>query len=159
MSNNSELFIAFLNTVESRYQDFVTETDNFLMNNNCKYNIKSAKNGFIVSYILNSTKKTIATFVFRKTGLKLRIYPQHINQYADFLNTLPDKMKKEIKKASVCKRLINPDECNSRCVMGYDFFMDNNHYQKCRYMAFMHTLTEENNPYIRSFLEHEINAL
>ena len=29
-------------------------------------------------------------------------------------------MKKEITKASVCKRLINPNDCNPKCAMGYD---------------------------------------
>lgn len=65
-------------------------------------------------------------------------------------------MKNEIKKASVCKRLINPADCNPKCVMGYDFLMDNERFQKCRYMAFFPTLSEENNPYIKSFLQHEI---
>lgn len=150
----NEKFNVFLDTVDSRYQKFVVEINDYLTQNDCKCEIKTAKSGFVVSYILS--KRTIATFVSRKTGMKLRIYPKHIGQYADFLNTLPDKMKKEIKKASVCKRLINPDECNPKCVMGYDFLMDNEHYQKCRYMAFFHTLNEENNPYIKSFLQHEI---
>ncbi|WP_339320293.1 hypothetical protein [Paenibacillus sp. FSL R10-2734] len=90
--------------------------------------------------------------------MKLRIYPEHISQYTEFLCALPNEIKKEIKKSSVCKRLINSNDCNPKCVMGYDFFMDNEHYQKCRYMAFMPTLSEESNQYIKSFLEHEINA-
>lgn len=73
-----------------------------------------------------------------------------------FLDTLPAKMKKEIIKASVCKRLINPDDCNPKCVMGYDFIMDEERYQKCRYMAFMLTITEESAPYIQKFLENEL---
>ena len=42
-------------------------------------------------------------------GRKLRIYPKHIQECQSFLDTLPEMVKKEIKKASVCKRLINPD--------------------------------------------------
>jgi len=156
MDTSDEKFGEFLEMVDERYKDFVIELNNYLLQNNCKCVIKPAKNGFTVSYILNSTKKTLATFVFRKTGIKLRIYPEHIKQYQEFLNTLPDKMKKEIKKASVCKRLIDPDACNPKCVMGYDFFMDNEHYQKCRYMAFMPSVSEENNIYIKDFLEKEL---
>ena len=74
----------------------------------------------------------------------------------DFLDTLPAGMKKEIAKASVCKRLINPEDCNPKCVMGYDFIMDKEHYQKCRYMAFMPTITEESTPYIIKLLEKEV---
>ena len=94
----------------------------------------------------------------RKTGMKLRIYPEHIREYQCFLDTLPEKVKKEIKKASVCKRLINPDDCNPKCVMGYTFALDGEQYQKCRYMAFQPTLSEENNPYIKQFLEKELRA-
>lgn len=158
MDEVNEKFADFLETVDNRYRNFVINMNDFLVQSNCKCEIKSAKSGFTVSYILYSNKRTLATFVFRKTGIKLRIYPEHLHQYADFLNTLPDKMKKEIQKASVCKRLINPDDCNPKCAMGYDFFIDGEHYQKCRYMAFMPTLTDENNPYIKAFLEKELNS-
>ena len=67
-------------------------------------------------------------------------------------------IKKEIKKASVCKRLVNPDDCNPKCVMGYTFMLDGERYQKCRYMAFQPALSEENNPYIMEFLEKELRA-
>ena len=90
--------------------------------------------------------------------MKLRIYPEHIQRYQNFLDTLPEKAKKEIMKASVCKRLVNPDDCNPTCVMGYTFALDGVQYQKCRYMAFQLTLSEENNPYIKQFLEEELRA-
>ena len=83
-----------------------------------------------MSYVLNSSKRTLATFVSRKTEMKLRIYPKYIQEYQSFLDTLPEKVKKEIKKASVCKRLINPDDCNPKCVMGYTFVLDGEQYQK-----------------------------
>lgn len=153
----SAQFNEFLNTVDSRYQLFVTKINDLLMLNKCKCNIKPAKNGFLVSYLLN--KKTVASFVARKSGMKLRIYPKSIVKHEDFLNSLPAKMKKEIKKASVCKRLIDPEACNPKCVMGYDFMMDNEHFQKCRYMAFTFTLSEESNPYIKTFLEQVISSI
>jgi hypothetical protein len=96
--------------------------------------------------------------VFRKTGIKMRIYTEHIALFQGFLDTLPEKMKTEIKKSSVCKRLINPDECNPKCVMGYSFMMDGEAFQKCRHMAFMLTLNEESFPFIKGFLEREINS-
>jgi hypothetical protein len=73
-----------------------------------------------------------------------------------FLDTLPAEMKKEISKASICKHLVNPDDCNPKCVMGYDFIMDKVRYQKCRYSAFMLTITEESISYIKKFLQNEI---
>lgn len=152
-------FNLFLKTAPEYFRDFILEINDYLTGEYCKCDIKSAKSGCVVSYIFCSTKRTLATFVFRKSGLKLRIYPEHIAKYQDFLDSLPGKMKGEIRKASVCKRLINPDDCNPRCVMGYRFSMDNEEYKKCRYMAFMPTLSEENNPYIKQFLENELSEL
>lgn len=153
-----DIFKSFLDTVDGRFQGFVIEINDYLITNNCTRSIKSAKSGYIVSYLLDDTKRTLATFVFRKTGAKLRIYPEHISQYESFLDTLPEKMINEIKKSSVCKRLLNPDDCNPKCVMGYSFHIYNQDFQKCRYMAFMPTLSEENNPFIKQFLEKEICA-
>jgi len=99
----NEQFSEFISTVDDRYKKFVIEINRYFIDNNCQCEIKTAKSGFVVSYISNKIKRTIATFVSRKTGMKLRIYPEHLGQYESFLNTLPDKMKKEIKKASVCK--------------------------------------------------------
>ncbi len=136
-------------------RNFVENINDFLLDHNCKREIKTAKSGFTVSYLFPNAKKTLATFVCRKTGIKIRIFPQRLNEYMDFLDALPAGMKKEIAKASVCKRLINPEDCNPKCVMGYDFIMDKEHYQKCRYMAFMLTITEESTPYIIKLLEKE----
>ena len=137
-------------------RDFIEDINNFLLENNCKRRIKAAKSSPTVSYLLQDSKKTLATFVCRKTGIKIRIFPQHLNEYMGFLDTLPAKMKKEIAKASVCKRLVNPNDCNPKCVMGYDFIMDKERYQKCRYMAFMPSITEESTPYIKRFLQNEL---
>lgn len=153
-----EKFDLFLESVDSINQDFVKELNEYLTLNDCKCEIKSAKSGFVVSYVFCDTKKTLATFVTRKSGIKLRIYAEHVAEYPEFLNGLPEKMKKEIRKASVCKRLINPNDCNSRCTMGYTFCLDGESFQKCRYMAFMPTLNEDNNTYIRQFLENELSA-
>lgn len=136
-------------------RNFVENINDFLLDHNCKREIKTAKSGFTVSYLFPNAKKTLATFVCRKTGIKIRIFPQRLNEYMDFLDALPAGIKKEIAKASVCKRLINPEDCNPKCVMGYDFIMDKEHYQKCRYMAFMLTITEESTPYIIKLFEKE----
>ena len=155
----NEKFNIFMETVDERFRSFVRQINEYLTENGCKCEIKSQKSGYVVSYVSNSSKRTLATFVPRKTGMKLRIYPEHIQEYQSFLDTLPEKLKREIKKASVCKRLINPDDCNPKCVMGFTFTLDGEPYQKCRYMAFLPALSEENNPYIRQFLEKELQAI
>lgn len=154
----NENFDMFMETVDENFRDFVKQIDKYLTENDCTCDIKLQKSGYVVSYVLNGSKKTLATFVSRKSGMKLRIYPEHLYKYQSFLDTLPEKVKKEIKKASACKRLINPNDCNPKCVMGYTFTLDGESYQKCRYMAFQPSLSEENNPYIRQFLEKELQA-
>lgn len=151
-------FSKFMETVDGRFCSFVKQIDEYLTAMGCKCGIKLQKSGYVVSYMLSGSKRTLATFVSRKTGMRLRIYPEHIQEYQDFLDTLPEKMKKEIKKASPCKRLINPDDCNPKCVTGYTFELDGERYQKCRYMAFQPALSEENNPCIKQFLEKELLA-
>ena len=153
-----ENFTMFMETVDGRFRSFVNQINEYLTGNGCKCDIKLQKSGYIVSYVLNGSKRTLATFVSRKTGMKLRIYPEHIGEYQSFLDALPEKAKKEIRKASDCKRLINPDDCNPKCKMGYTFVLDGKWYQKCRYMAFQPALSEENNPYIKQFLEKELQA-
>lgn len=111
----------FMGTVDECFRDFVSQIHDYLLAQGCNCEIKTAKSGYVVSYTLGTAKRTLATFVSRKTGMKLRIFPEHIHEYQNFLNGLPEKMKKDIKKASVCKRLINPDDCNPKCVMGYTF--------------------------------------
>ena len=153
-----EKFNLFIKTVDERFRSFVSQIHGYLMERGCKPGIKLQKSGYVVSYVLTSNKRTLAAFVPRKTGMKLRIYPEHIGEYQSFLDTLPEKAKKEIKKASVCKRLINPDDCNPKCAMGYTFALDGEQYQKCRYMAFQLTLSEENDLHIKLFLEKELQA-
>ena len=152
-----EKFNLFMETVDGWFRNFVNQINEYLTEKGCKCDIETAKSGYVVYYVLSS-KSTLATFISRKTGMKLRIYPEYIREYQEFLNTLPEKMKKEIKKASICKRLVNPDDCNPKCVMGYTFEMDGEQYKKCRYMAFQLTLSEENNPYIKEFLENELSV-
>ena len=152
-----ERFNLFMETVDERFHRFVNQINEYLTENGCKCDIKLQKSGYVVSYVLSS-RRTLATFVSRKTGMKLRIYPEHIQEYESFLDTLPEKVKKEIRIASVCKRLVNPGDCNPKCVAGYTFILDGEQYRKCRYMAFQPALSVENNPYIKQFLEKELQA-
>ncbi|WP_246552271.1 hypothetical protein [Vallitalea pronyensis] len=158
MSKQDDLMVDFLDTVDKQYKDFVQQVHEFLLQNRCRYNIKSAKSGYTASYVNQQNKRTIATFITRKSGMKLRLFPEHILQYQACLNTLPDNMKKDIKKASVCKRLVDPNACNPRCIKGYEFMMDNEVYQKCRYSAFQHAICDENNGFMMTLLEKEIEA-
>lgn len=156
MGNQKLGFEDFITAVDSGSIAFVNELHRDFIEYGCKIEVKEAKSGYVVSYTYN--KKTIANYVFRKSGLMIRIYANHINQYIDFLNTLPDEMVKKIKTAPICKRLVSPDDCNSKCAMGYDFMLNGEHYQKCRNNAFMFLVCEDNNTFIKTFLKNELQA-
>lgn len=149
-------FNDFIATVPAENQDFVKELHDRLMEHGCKIEIKTAKSGYMVSYIYN--KKTVANYVFRRKGMLVRIYGVHVNEYEEVLETLPDEMARSIQKAPICKRMADPNACNPRCSMGYDFWMKGEHYQKCRSSAFMFLACPENNPFIRTLLLNEVKA-
>lgn len=144
----------FLQSVEESSRDFVAELHELLSESGCKCDIKEAKSGFVVSYVKN--KKTLMNYVRRKTGTKSRIYAANIGSYQELLDTLPPKMKSDIAKAPPCKRLLDSTACNPKCSMGYTFTMDGEEYKKCRNNAFMFALSEENNGFIKEFLEREL---
>lgn len=149
-------FEEFIAAVDAKDREFVTELHNEFMAHGCKINVKEARSGYMVSYTLD--KKTVANFVFRKSGLIARIYANHINGYMEFLETLPDDMAAKIQAAPVCKRLVDPNDCNPKCATGYDFSLRGERLQKCRVNAFMFPLCEQNNAFIKEFVCNELKA-
>lgn len=150
-------FALFLETVTDSERGFVSELNAFLTENGCELKIKSAKSGFVVSYLRPDDKKTLLNLVMRKSGIQARIYAVHAGEYGDFLDTLPKKVKEKTKKASDCKKL-NGTGCDPKCPGGYEFAMDGAVYQKCRSNAFMIPLSAENDPFIKEFLERELKC-
>lgn len=149
-------FDEFIASVSDENQEFVKELHNTLMELGCKIEIKSAKSGYMVSYLYN--KKTIANYVFRKKGMLVRIYGVHVNEYQKMLETLPDDLIRSIQAAPICKRLVDPNACNPKCARGYEFWLRGEHYQKCRNSAFMFLVCPQNNPFIRSLILNEVKA-
>jgi len=148
-------FNDFLQLVPRGLQSFVINLNEYLIDKGCKVSIAVAKNGYVTSYTSPATKKTLLNYVFRKTGMKMRIYAANVAKYQDFLNDLPTDVKENIAKALDCKKL-NGGTCSPTCPAGYAFFMDGAEYRKCRSMAFMPTLNEKNCPFISRFIELEL---
>lgn len=155
MSKEMQLF---LETVNPQQHSFVIEIHDYLVEHGCKQIIKEAKSGYVVSYVACNTKHTVATFVMRKSGLMIRIFADHIQTYQNIVESFPQKLKEKIKKASDCKRLLNPEDCNPKCKQGYTFDILQQQVQKCRFMAFMFNLSEENNPFIKQLLVNELSS-
>lgn len=154
-------FKDFLMSVPVKEQGFVLEMQELFSSYGCLCDISTTKQGYLVSYYkMNGKKKTtVANYVFRKTGVKIRIYASNIQKYQEVLNLLPDKVKSEIMKSGDCKRLYDATACNSNCKMGFSFVMDGIQYKKCRNMAFMPTLCDENDDYIRIIVENELKLM
>lgn len=149
-------FEDFIAAVDGNCTAFVQALHGDFMEYGCKLEVKSTKSGFLVSYLLD--KKSVANFVFRKKGLLIRIYANQVGGYMAFLETLPDAMVKAIQDAPVCKRLLDPEACNPKCAMGYDFLLRGERHQKCRSSAFMFLVCGENAPFIRTFIQNELQA-
>ncbi|MCL2578041.1 MAG: hypothetical protein FWE27_08330 [Defluviitaleaceae bacterium] len=154
MAQEKITFEQFFEAVEASNQPFVQDLHNYLLENGCKVTFEEKKSGFLASYKHGKPPKAVLNFVFRKHGMLTRIYGERISGYPDFLNTLPKEMVQSIESAGICKRLVH-STCSPKCI-GYDFKIGNEHFQKCRYNCFEFLITDENNPHIKSFVEHEI---
>ncbi|MBS7008679.1 hypothetical protein [Anaerostipes sp.] len=154
--NQKAEFKDFLAAAAEENQEFVKELHDKLMELGCKIDIKSARSGYVVSYSLD--KKTVLNYVFRKKGMLARIYGVHVNQYTEVFDTFPDEMIQAVLAAPPCKRMIDPDACNPKCSMGYDFWLKSEHCQKCRSSAFMFLVCPENQSHIQSLILREVKA-
>jgi hypothetical protein len=147
-------FEQFIEAVDTDNKPFVQDLHSYLMDNGCKATFEEKKSGYLASYKYGKPQRAVANLLFRKAGMLTRIYGERIGNYPDFLNTLPGVMVESIKDASICKKLVL-NECSPKCG-GYDFSIGSEHFQKCRYSCFEFIMTSESNPYIKSFVEHEL---
>lgn len=138
-----EMFLHFLQDIPSEYHSFVLELDEFLIARGSKRTIKAAKSGFVTSYSSPTSGRALLNYVFRKSGVKMRIYAEHIGEHPEVLDSLPDNMKSDIRKAGDCKKRTGLT-CTPTCTAGYTFVMDGQEYRKCKNMAFFHSLTAGN---------------
>lgn len=154
--SESYTFPDFLASVTGDNKGFVRGLHDELTRLGCKTEVKLAKSGYVVSYILN--KRTIANYVFRKKGLMARIYAGHIGQFMHILDTFPEQMVHTIHEAPICKRLVEPTACNQKCPMGYELLIKGERLQRCRNSAFMFFMNEGSRPFVKSLLLSEANA-
>ena len=155
MAQEKISFEQLLAAVEAVHRPFIQDLHNYLLINGCKVTIEEKKSGLLASYKYSKTKKSVANFLFRKKGMLVRIYGEHISGYPDFLQTLPTDMVQSIADAGICKRLVH-NTCSPKC-SGYDFTIGDAHFQKCRYNCFEFLVTDQSNPYIKSFIAHELS--
>ena len=151
-------FSDFVIAAGADHEEFISRLHDFMQENGCTAEIKESASGHVVSYVHKPTKRTIANYVFRKKGLMLRMYADNVAAYLDELAHWPASMKAAVKKSGVCKRLLDPTACNSRCLGGYDFVLDGEPQQKCRYGCFMFFVDDETKPSLLKLVESEMKA-
>ena len=149
----------FIAAAGAPHEDFINELHSYLQENGCVTKIKTAANGYVVSYVHKPTARTVANYVFRKKAPMLRVYADNIATYGDIVANWPGEMKDTIRQGGNCSRLSDPTACNSRCLKGFDFILDGERQQKCRcHMSFTFFLTDETKPYLSEIMEREMQA-
>ena len=154
MAQEKLSFEQFLEATDPGYHSFIQDLHSYLTDNGCKITIEEKKSGPFASYKHTKSKKSIVNLLSRKKGMLVRIYGENANNYLDFLNTLPKEMVQSIESAPICKRLVH-NTCSPKC-SGYDVIIGGKRFQKCRYGGFEFLITDGNSPYIKSFVENEV---
>ena len=150
-------FSDFLSVAGTEHEEFINSLHQYLEDRYCTYKIKTAANGYVVSYVHKPSKRTVANYIFRNQRPLLRLYADNISLYPEIIANLPEDMKSIIKSGGNCARLLDPNACNSRCLSGYDFMLDGERQTKCRcHNSFAFFLCDESKPYIRKMLEREM---
>jgi len=149
-------FEQFADAAGEAHCGFITALHRFMLDHDCRYEIKEAKAGYVLSYIFEPADRTVLNYVFRKNGPMIRIYGDHAASYMQRFAEWPAEMKASVKKVRDCKRLLDPNACLSTCRMGFTFVLDGDEMRKCRNNCFMFYLSEDNNSFLREMVEQEM---
>lgn len=147
----------FLDLVPNELKGFVDGLNSYLLEKKCKRTIKPASKGYLVSYALPQSGKSLLNYVFRSGCIKARVYASHVAEYEDVIDKFSDITKKTISDSLDCKKL-NGKDCSPTCPAGYIFMLNGKENKKCRSMAFLLTLNASNNPIIKEMIEREIDS-
>lgn len=157
MKKESLTYDDFLKDVNLSQRPDVDQIHALLCEKGCETRLQAAKSGPVVSYDLPSGGKVVANYVFRKSGLMIRIYANQVGAYQELLEELPEEMRKKIAKSPVCRRLLDPAKCSPHCAMGNIFTLQGEEHKKCRYSAFLFLLNEDTTPHILRILARELD--
>jgi len=155
MEKEKYQFEDFLAEVDQEQKAAVTKIHKSMTESGYKYKVEKKALGFALSYKHPKTKRSICNMLFRKDGLRIRIYAESHIQYAAFIENLPEDMEAQVAKAVNCKRFLIPPECSDTCSAGYDISIRGNRYQKCRYSCFFFKANNDNLPIITELIELE----
>lgn len=145
----------FLILLSDEQKYFLLEIDKFLSQNNYKPKVEPTKTMEKCTYISSKTRRAITSITLKNNNLAVHIYGDGINKYMDSALKMPNDMIAVMKKGTKCKKLENPTACNPKCIGGYDYYIDNIRYQKCRFMSFKYIYSKDNSEHIKKFIINE----
>jgi len=149
-------FLNFLSETAYEHVDFVLNIHDKLIEMGCKVKITNTKAyPYQLAYTMPNSRKGILNFYLRKRGLKVRITIVDPEKHSVILNRLPEKMVHQIDKKDACRKLVDGCECLDTCI-GFDFYIGEMHYQKCRFYCFQFDVDDESVPFFNKLLEGEI---
>lgn len=150
-------FESYLSDISPEHEGLVLGLHDMMTGRGCQVKLQEAKMGHVVSFTDPKTKKTVANFVSRKKGPMVRIYGDNSDKYPELIGELPAGMVADVEKSSVCRRLLDPTKCNSRCQMGYVLTLGGTEHKKCRNSCFMFFINKENTPWVQKLLDRELS--
>jgi len=151
-------FLSFLSEVDRGNMDFAMEVHERLSKMACKVKLTSTKAyPYQLAYTMPNSRKGILNFYLRKKGLRVRITIVDPEQHSDVLNSLPEKMVRQIEKKDLCRKIVEGCNCLDTCT-GFDFQIGETRYQKCRFYCFQFDVEAESIPFFFQLLESEIKA-
>ena len=142
-------FNDFLKAVEPQHRQFAEGVHKELTAGGYKMKIESKASGLFITYKHPKTKRSLLNFLFRKSGLLVRLYPV---SKTPAVPALTAEMVKEVGKTRTC------DNCSEKCQKGYKFTIGGQAYDKCHYGAFLFAVTEESKPILTKWIHDEIAA-
>ncbi len=155
MNTEKPTFESFLAEVPIAFRPFALALRQELSTAGWKEKMEQKPSGTVLTYAHPKTRRSLLNLLRKPKGLMFRMYPDHLPQYMDLLNNMPPSLAQAVAKAPTCKSLAAPGGCSELCVKGYDFVLQGQHYQKCRYRCFEFWLREEDLPFLQELLRQE----
>ena len=93
--------------------------------------------------------------MLRKKGLQVIVSVRNCDKLSDTFLTFPPKMIEQLDKTNACINIETPSKCMAKC-RGYDFYIGETHYQKCKFGCFQFDVDEESIPFLLELLKREL---
>ena len=84
------------------------------------------------------------------------IQDERVERLLDYRNEpRPRDEIQQLDKTNACINIETPGKCMAKC-KGYDFYIGETHYQKCKFGCFQFDVDEESIPFLLELLKREL---